>query len=399
MCSLWAVGMLLTACNGDADEQTVVPQDGTPIAFNAIMGGMHDGTVTRTPANSIENNATLDSEGGFGVFACYTGLHGYSDSNVHPDFMYNEQVTSEDDGATWTYSPIKYWPNGEGNTNSSLVTGENPHYVSFMAYAPYSDGSVYCIPSFSLQGEVGNPWLTYRIHRDVSQQVDLLYARPLLDQLKPSTGEKLQFQFEHALACVGDKIDIACSSDMQGMLNDQLDGIRLYGVEVLLTSLTIDYTLTEKGRLVLWNNNEEANWQTILSENPTISLPSLRIVSSGSPQTVFKKKYNTNATVTTWENSNNGVYYIPIEFESYPQTAKVSVTYTVRYYTNSELTAYTDDPAVTGVATLTLNKYPDAYQSGKHLYLNVNINMVAMTLTAAIQPWVIEEHDVTAELQ
>lgn len=402
VCSLLALSPLLTACSSGEDDRAVGDAP-VPVAFEAAMGNKQVAqgrAVTRTPENAIERNASLTDKGGFGVFGCYTGLHKYGDSNVHPDFMYNEHVTSDDDGATWTYSPIKYWPNGEGEVTG--VTGEVPHYVSFFAYAPYTDfatGDVgYCIPSTGQQGEIGNPWLTYRIHPDVAKQVDLLCASPLLDQTKPAIGEKLHFQFEHALACVGDRIDITCSDDMKKMLDDQLDGVRLHGVEVYLTDVSIDYTLTSKARLVLWNTGT-ANWQTIVSEDPTISLAPVKIVRSAEPQTVFKKNFKITATTSTWQDHDHGVYYIPKELDNYPQKAKVSVTYVVRYYTDAGLTAYTEEPAVTGTATLTLNKYEDAYQSGKHLYLNVSISMVAVSLTAAITPWVIEEKDVSAELQ
>lgn len=60
--------------------------------------------------------------------------------------MYNQAVTSTD-GTTWTYTPIKYWPNDfsnadvDANNNPDEATGstENGGKVSFFAYAPYVD--------------------------------------------------------------------------------------------------------------------------------------------------------------------------------------------------------------------------------------------------------------------
>ena len=96
MCNL-----LLAACGSGDDipgSTTLNPNPGsTPIsgenqtmAFEATMGTAFKGS-TRTPANEM-TNTSLQTDG-FGVFACYTGLHGYSDSNVRPDFMYNQLVT------------------------------------------------------------------------------------------------------------------------------------------------------------------------------------------------------------------------------------------------------------------------------------------------------------------
>lgn len=394
LCSL-----LLAACGSDdstSPANTATGTSGTqPIMFSAGMGAGKQ-TTTRA-ANAIDDNTTLSTQGGFGVFGCYTGLHGYSDSNVRPDFMYNEHVTSAD-GTTWTYSPLKYWPNGEGETSDGSVTGENPHYVSFMAYAPYSDNNGispdtnpagYCIPSFSLQGEKSNPWLTYRLieQAHLSHQVDLLYAKhsiehPILDLTKPANpNTKVMFQFEHALACVGDKVTINCSNDMQTKLIERASSGT--DIRVDITKLEIVYTLTSKARLVLWNQGE-ANWQTIYSEQPTCTR-TVTLVEDG--HTVVA--YNVNETGITpgtnkWDGS--GVFYIPIELSGFPQTAQVNLTYCISTYSGS---AWVPGIPKEGSVTINLKNYADAYMPGKHLYINVTINdeTTSFIVTAAIADW------------
>lgn len=68
------------------------------------------------------------SDKGFGVFAVYTGNSFYRDNPTDAEerqiIMSNQRVKTTDSGATWTYSPERYWP------------GNNSH-VSFFAYAPY----------------------------------------------------------------------------------------------------------------------------------------------------------------------------------------------------------------------------------------------------------------------
>lgn len=406
LCSL-----LLTACStDDGTTADTIPSGTEPVLFSANMRLGNKG-VTRAN-NDIDEDGTkgtalktaYDSRG-FGVFGCYTGLHYYSDSNVKPDFMYNQQVTWSTD--KWTYTPLKYWPNGEGETNSSIVTGSNPHYVSFLAYAPFSDDvspdpenkpADYCIPSFSRQGEIGNPWLTYRLHSDIEKQVDLICAQPVLDQQKPNNGEPVHFVFRHALACVGDKINVACTTGLQNQIKGRVNGVSIKYAKLIVTDLKIEYTLTSKARLVLWyveNNTNDAplNWQTILSEAPqtkrTITL--LKADDSSDDKVVHSYEKTVtpaheDAEDNPYEVDNLGVYYIPTELDGYPQTAKVSINYHIA--TSSNGTEWRNEENIGGTATLKLSDFPLAYQSGKHLYINISLGTMDISLTAAIAPWI-----------
>ena len=396
-------GLLLAACSSDDETpgKTTIPDGDQPVAFGVAMASDESSTRLVAFGNDISSKEGLSAKGGFGVFGCYTGLHKYVDSNVNPDFMYNEHVTSPDNGVTWTYSPIKYWPNGEGVTDKTINTGQNPHYVSFMAYAPYSDNNEstpigYCIPSFSAQGELGNPWLTYRLieQKKLDEQVDLLYARhtnehPLLDLKKPAIGDKVLFNFDHALACVGDKVSIVCSTGLQNQTNSRVAGSAT-NARVEVTGFVIEYTLTSKARLVLWNNGEP-NWQTIWSEEPICT----RTVTLVDPDdnddkvVIYANKTDIPASFeTTNEWDGYGVFYIPIELSTYIQTAKVSLTYRIGTYNGSNWIYDADN---LGTATLTLHDYVAAYKPGKHLYINVTLNQMDIALKAAIAPWSVSE--------
>ena len=394
MCNL-----LLAAC-GSGDDissssaptpdsgSTPVSGENQPMAFEATMGTAFKGS-TRTPANEM-NNTTLSANGGFGVFGCYTGLHRYSDSNVRPDFMYNEHVTSTD-GTTWTYSPLKYWPNGEGEVDGN--TGSNKHYVSFMAYAPYSNGNDispagYCIPSFSLQGEIGNPWLTYRLHENVEDQVDLLYAshkveHPILDWTKPEVNTKVLFVFCHALGCVGDRVTVKLSSALKSQVDSRVVG-PVTNCKVEVTGFEIEYFLTSKARLVLWNQGE-ANWQAIQSETPTCTrhVTFVDPDDPGDDVVVYANKLDVPSAITltdTWDDM--GVYYIPVELANYAQTATVTLTYRVLTYNGS---SWKKEFEKEGTASILLREYGKA---GEHIHINTNLNPMDISLTAAIFPWI-----------
>jgi len=320
-----------------ADAPAIKGAEPEPIGFTAVMAEMEDAS-TRA-AGEVANGTSLNTNGGFGVFAAYTGLHKYSDSNVTSDFLYNQQVKLNS-SSVWSYEPVVYWPNGEGDAGAP--SGANPHYVSFFAYAPYSNAvdtnpsanpAGYSIPSFSYAHEHTDPWLTYRLHTDVSKQVDLLYATPLLDQTKPATGGRLKFTFSHALACVGDKVTVKAAQAMT------------------LKKVTVTYRLTDKGRLILNSSGGQPNWRPIMSEN-FLTERKLTLLSSD-------KALAANATHVI---SGQGVFYIPIETGGREQTATVEVTYKI------------GGTEKTRSATFYLKNFTEAYQAGKHLYLNVTVN-------------------------
>ena len=308
-----AIAVLLTLFAGVACNEIERPEEKmVPISFSAVVS---DGIATRA-TGMIGDDASLQA-GGFGVFGCYTGLHNYSESDANSSFMYNQELEWVSGDAHWEYNPVKYWP------------GEEGHKVSFFAYAPYSecDGTG-CIPSCVRYQETADPWVMYRIAEDPAQQVDLLYATPLLDQTKMAVNERLEFTFKHALACVGDNVTISTSA-----------------TGVTLKEVSIDYTLTAKGRLVLWNRGS-ANWTPIQSED-VVTVRSVSLLTAGNEP--LPKTF-----------SGQGLFCIPAEAAGYPQKATIHVTYVVN---NMEHTA-TSELMLKGLL-----------QEGKTLDININLNV------------------------
>lgn len=351
-----ALTLLLAACSTIDDSQDGCPEaqvsSGNPdgaIAFSIDEGSTRAAKNTLTTDGSGANEASLQTLG-FGVFASYTGLHKYSESTVKPDFMYNDRIHWDTD--KWTYSPLRYWPNGEGEAPSGMA--DNPHYVSFFAYAPYSDGDSsdpatnpagYCIPSFSNNHELGDPWLIYRIidQENLDKQVDLAYAMNL-DEYRHVPNQAVSFSFNHALACFGDKVTIALDkkddpddSSEPDKAQEALE--RLENVEVVLTNVSIDYALTNKAKLVLWNNGDPY-WQPVLSEQMIAyrTVTFLDETSHPDGYTLFSRSgWTTDDSLNKnddgkfcWESTeDHAIFFIPLEVEGYPQTATLSVTYDV----------------------------------------------------------------------
>lgn len=311
-----------------------------------------------------------------GVFAYDTGVYPYSDCNLHPNFMYNQEVVYGDDGR-WGYWPVKYWPNGNGNVDG--VTGEWEEMLTFFAYAPYSNTDAdggnndagYCIPTISSPFEAGNPWIIYRIHEDVSRQVDLLYAMPVLDKTKPGVNDLVRFRFRHALACVGEQVRINCGSSLEGELEKYVNE-NGGSARVVLNEVSVRYTLTERAKLSLWTPNLVSGaglptWMPALNGQPTTD----RTVVYGSDLDHVLYSTDGSGDPGLWTSPENmGVFYIPLDIYDHPQTATIRVKYTVVRSNGAALeTEHTKE------SSFRLSSFPEAFAPGKKLSnLSLTIN-------------------------
>ena len=362
---LLAWSTLMADCQSDDDGQAVPQERTAPIAFSVEVASDE---MTRG-ANAMNTSDALATKGGFGVFASYTGLHKFVDSSIQSDFMYNTHVAYDDVNSVWSYDPVKYWPNGEGQ-----ASGAAKHYVSFFAYAPYSDqdpenAAGYCIPSFHLQHEVTNPWLTYRLHTDPAQQVDLMYAVPLLDRSKGDVPTREVFTFRHALACVGDRVTVSVDDALKTAYRALVGGATV-GMGIELTGITLNYRLTERARLVLWTGGE-ANWQPIVSGDALTSRQIVvKDIDDGSPYLLWNYDSSLGETNTPWTDDGHGIFYIPLHLSGAPQTVEVTIDYNVITTRSSGAVVHEGKRSTT---TLTLSDFGDAYQAGRHLNLNMKL--------------------------
>lgn len=276
------------------------------IAFSAVVSG----DMPATKAEGMMDDTGLKAAG-FGVFACYTGLRTYTESSVSSNFMHNQPLSW--DGQRWAYDPPKYWP------------GEEEHHVSFFAYAPYSDGSNECIPSFCHFQEESDPWILYRLAAKVEDQVDLLYATPQLNLTRSAANAPVSFSFQHALACVGDTVTVQCGKALTDSLLEEVASGSSDYIIILLTEISIDYTLTAKGRLVLWTAGG-ANWKTVSSEEALVRRSVVCLSDSDYPVLLWDSD---TGAATTWTKEGLGVFCIPVEAPGYAQKATINISYVI----------------------------------------------------------------------
>ena len=161
------------------------PDDGW-VELNSDLPVRFSTGITTKATSPLPDNTT------FGVFAFYqpgTALSpGTWNSSRTPNFMYNEDVLF--DGSTYTYSPLKYWPNNDYNT------------ITFWAYCPYNASNLVLRESGSTSTAYSNtstgiPDLFYTV---TDGKTDLLASELVQNESKQGLSESVLLPFHHTLS-------------------------------------------------------------------------------------------------------------------------------------------------------------------------------------------------------
>lgn len=163
--------------------------------------------VNGSRGSVVDIKALQESTEGFGVFGNYSstaeGTPAYGNS-----LFKNQQVTYDKTKSKWTYSPLRFWP--------------TQGHIDFLAYAPYDSQYDNIVTK-------DNQKLTFIVDSNIENQKDLLYANAV-GQTKDSissTGNKVKFQFAHALSKLGYKVKL--SGDYSSNATFNLTKITLAG--------------------------------------------------------------------------------------------------------------------------------------------------------------------------
>ena len=177
--------MSLMGCSVAETETASVTETGRePVAFAAYVAQ----TVNETRAD-----ASMSAERGIpdgkkiGVYAYYHQNSTWADDEAAgkatPSFMFNQPVTYDRENNSFTYSPLKYWPNGEDDK------------LSFIAYYPYTDPDALSgedspettgiVPTLANDG-TGLPTFDFVVDTDPDKQIDFIISALVADQQKPS---------------------------------------------------------------------------------------------------------------------------------------------------------------------------------------------------------------------
>ena len=367
--------MMLTACSSENDVVQPTPAQPTnPVAvqqqavgFDVYLPAATAGT--RAGDAGIQTTSTLQADGkGFGVFAQYSNDTGSADGSYNSsanttNFMWNEHVSYS--SSSWSYSPLKYWPNETTNDSQSpAATSSYTDKLSFFAYAPYvrelgtnyngkldiagdnttdkysaapvKDNSKISAPADEggieaviANNTTGDPWVRYQIATDPSKSVDLLWGvapsgglsyddvragsgaggttsvgagLPLIDLIKPAKDERIKFLFKHALARIGMTVVAAIDQiSAGGSLN--ASETKIFVESVQLDEVTSTKVLKKKGALNL--NNTSTGAGVAKWEETSGDVTGLLVDNSGTNLNPVIK-YTTNAN-TSFTSGNAGV--------------------------------------------------------------------------------------------
>lgn len=247
--SIAAVAM--TSCSSDEIASESEAQN-APVAFDSYLA--------RTRATDLTTSTSIQTTG-FGVYAYEQGtlpVVDYTNSFVAPNFFANQKVTynSGVTPAAWEYTNIKYWPN---NTGAML---------SFYAYAPYKAAittDVTSNPRLILNGDYNGPALQYKMPAALSDGMDLCWGQEdgetlaPVNKTKPGVGDKIKFNFKHALSRLGFNIQVFNdeATDGTGHSDTPASAIKA-GTTIKIQSLKLVGNFATSGTLSLYDGKWDA---------------------------------------------------------------------------------------------------------------------------------------------
>ena len=339
---LAAALLLLSACAKVNDDRS---GEQMPVTFSTY--GLRP-TGTKADASYVAPGADFAAGSVVGLYGFYHDDSEWSNdpSNI-ADFMYHTALTKQDDG-TWTYSPVKYWPNEYGAGAESTTVDK----LSFWGYYPREAAGLNLYKSdFSTPYDndtPGLPKVSFTQKENPDEMIDLMFSQLEKDLTKPGISESVTLHFRHALALVefqlaegtGAKINNLtltkikktgkvedCSANpivwtgVEGLFNLHRENVTVEG-NTLLSILAIPQTLDADASFTL-------NYDiTFASSDPSHPDP---IVYKGDSFSV-KLFDNTNADpakqygVTAWQAGKHYIYKISagldrIEFEEIVESA------------------------------------------------------------------------------
>ncbi|MBR1520665.1 MAG: hypothetical protein IJ635_05450 [Bacteroidaceae bacterium] len=385
--ALWAL-TIFAACS-ESNEVSTIPDD-EPFAVSFAASTFGPTETTRAGKTGI---ITIDElkEAGFGVFAYATENADYANTFV-PNFMYNQKVLWDATlpQPSWTYTPLKYWPNGNATADNAGATGTPGGKVSFFAYAPHVEvtsgtGTVADattgIIALTANTAAGDPKITYVAPTtpNLDKTVDILWGvaasdsydaidhpsnttlgMPLTNLTKPTVGEKVQFRFVHATSRLNLRVQGAFDEIAPNTNNVDAN------TRILVNSITVTAGIN-KGQLNLCNNTANVpTWEGIEgTEANNISITKDdEFAVSGDIFTADKmEEYTTDQMVSLMNTSIKNVNDIetfldtPSNFDDLPE----GVTNQEKSVLNQPLTALTHTDPETGEEVTTYTENPDVF--------------------------------------
>ncbi len=426
---------------------------------NAIQFGTYMGKVGTTRAGIADVITTSSLEtgahktAGFGVFAYMKGTGGATDcyttgtwNTSTPNFMYNQQVIYS--GSTWTYSPVKYWPNDFSTTDVDNKTGDTEANkaqgsvaagkVSFFAYAPYipvtpSTGvptSAYSPKDYGITALTNNtattePKVTYKFKyttdtpsydytTNAEENVDLLWGmRPSaeeynlangstsvalgadgynIDLTKQTTGERINFLFKHALAKIGGVNGLKVQLDVDDNAGGALDSKSNVSVQSIVIKGVTDKIATTgifniaKG---VWESPTlDTNYEETELFNvthATTGIDDAIFTAAGSPFT-YSSSWSEEGVTHTPKSIFKDATGNPAEFYLIPGVAGQELEVTITYQVRTYDTNLDGNYSTVNQTIKNIVTLP-ALETNKYYTLIMHLGLTSVKFEASVADW------------
>ena len=405
-----AVLALMASCSSSNDDLNggATQENNIPLTFSSYLGKT---ATSRAGATGVQTTSTLATNG-FGLFAYYTDNSSYGTSST-PNFMYNTKVTGTptDAPTSWTYSPLRYWPNETGTDNNG-ATSEGTDHLTFFAYAPYVEATATTgavtdntvgITALTSNTTAGDPKVSYTVASDPAKSVDLLWGvsntatwdnvtgtaltltegLPYLNLIKPKVGQNIAFNFKHALSRLG--------LTVQGAFDQKDPGGTLKDAKITVAKVEITgENFTAKGVLNL--NNTEAGvpkWETVDGAS-TLSLTldndnlNTAIKDGGEKKAAEQTATGVTADKQSLLKDNTYFMFIPGTATA-DKPLKVKITY---YTTTDDPNLATGYTRVENVITKSISATDGLkFEAGKAYTLNLVLGMTSVKVSATVADW------------
>ena len=393
--------LVLSACAKIETEKVIV--DDEPIGFGVYVPQATKagdaGTITTDGTGSTVSLQTV----GFGVFATYSNGGNYA-ATIGPNFMYNTKVST----ASWTYSPVKYWPNETIDDNNGATGPAAADKLSFFAYAPHvaataSTGAVTPstegITALTTNAATTDPKVSFTVATDPKKAVDLLWAvapasfsytdvhnstvsvtegMPLLNLTKPATTQKIKFNFKHATSRLGLKIVGAFDKVAEGGTLDSKTKVTVKEIKLVdvpaYTSAVLNLNNTAAG---------EPLWESTTGTTATFTVDGTNLNS-----TIKDSGTDAVQTVEGVIASEKNVFVDDNTFFTLiPKTGSTDVKVKITYYVTTEDADLKGGfSRVENVITKTVN-FASGFAAGKSNTIKITLGLTSVKLDAVVENW------------
>jgi len=401
---VFAAAALLASCSQDEGVSLLNIEDNgdKAVTFEAFART----AVTKGTVETVENFRNK----GIGVFAFYQPANSAtvkapiytSIKYPTPDFMYNQNVKTDASGDVWSYSPIKYWPNNNGDK------------LSFFAYAPYDENMAWEELGFKTNARGTVMTKTFVINNAVDEQIDYLFAEPTLNKEKPGTinnassdaslakwstksDDIIQFDFKHILAKVNlylgvqtDAVHASGSASSDGTAataawTDKNTEIEIQSIEFkdMHQTYTWTKTYTTEGAVAaagVWKAEGKQDIVVTPSDNDHANK-----IDDDNWGTA---KWHRVLTGTLEEKSSGDAYMFIAPQTSADLTGKIIITYVVK---TTDSAHPENSSEITNVISKNWGDFKNAsftaFESGKQYRLYFIIGMQGVKVAAQITDW------------